>query len=208
MMTSRSLYRNQWTVVTSNPPWLAHLIATYQLPFGKDRAFAGGGHVVQAIASGWQVSGIGTYQTGTLLGAVGATCNLPNAGSCYADYNPAFSGSVRMNGKFASQGVGPNVKYLNASAFVNPASYTYGNTPPVGVYGLHSPSTYNIDTNVRREFALPKGVVFRFQADAFNVFNFVTYGGPNTSITSTAFGSITSATSTPRKLQFAARILF
>ena len=32
--------------------------------------------------------------------SIGAACNLPNAGTCYADFNPGFTGAVRINGDY------------------------------------------------------------------------------------------------------------
>ena len=207
--TLRSGYVDQRTQVP-NPAKVLNVIVTYQSPFGKDKQFSGGGPIVQAIASHWQISGITTYNSGTIFGAIGASCNLPNAGTCYASFNPSFSGPVRINGKYGSGALvgGTTVPYLNVNAFISPAAYTYGNTPPVGVDGLHAPATYNQDLNLRREFELPKHLVFRFQADAFNVFNLVNFSAPNISITSANFGKITGQANAPRTLQLVARLVF
>ena len=205
-LTNRTAYTNQWALVNSNPAWLLHIIATYQLPFGKGKAFTGGGRAVQAIAGGWEMSGVGTYQSGTVFGPIGANCTLPNAGSCYASFNPAFNGPVRINGKYGSRGT--SVPYLDKNAFISPAAYTYGNTSPMGAADLRGPETYAIDLNVRREFQLRESMVLRFQADALNAFNFMNFAAPNQSIASASFGLITAQANSPRVVQFAARILF
>lgn len=41
-----------------------------------------------------------------------------------------------------------------------------------------------------------------FEVDAINIFNFVNFGAPDLSITSTAFGRVTGQANTPRVLQF------
>ena len=44
--------------------------------------------VVGAIVKGWQISGITQFRSGRPLGTIGAACNLPSAGTCYADCAP------------------------------------------------------------------------------------------------------------------------
>ena len=87
--------------------------------------------MISAIVSNWQVSGITTYRSGAGLGVFAASCTLPNAGSFYSSYNPGFSGPVRINGSYGSGNLsGSNTTaFLTVGAFVNPAAYTYGNTP-------------------------------------------------------------------------------
>ena len=50
----------------------------------------------------------------------------------------------------------------------------------------------------------------RIQAriEAFNVLNRVQFGGPNTSVTSSSFGVVTSQANTPRQLQFGVKVLW
>ncbi len=58
-----------------------------------------------AIAGGWQFSGIVTYRSGVPIGTIGTTsCNISavNAGGCFATYNPAYSGPVCINGGWGS----------------------------------------------------------------------------------------------------------
>jgi hypothetical protein len=50
----------------------------------------------------------------------------------------------------------------------------------------------------------------RIQArvEAFNVLNRVQFGSPNTSVTSSSFGVVTSQANTPRQLQFGVKVLW
>ena len=97
---------------------------------------------------------------------------------------------------------------LDKNAFVSPAAFTYGNTPRSAVFGIYDPGTYNQDLSLRRIFPIHESVKLAFQADAFNVFNFVNFSAPATNITSANFGRITSQATGPRSLQLSARIVF
>jgi hypothetical protein len=48
----------------------------------------------------------------------------------------------------------------------------------------------------------------QFRAEYFNAFNTPRFGGPNTSVTSAAFGVINSQANAPRQIQFALKFLF
>jgi hypothetical protein len=206
---NRSGYINQ-KVMTTDPPQTLNVVFAYRLPFGNGQRFTGGGAVVRAIASRWELSGVTTYRSGTPFGSIGPSCNLPNAGSCYANFNPSFSGPVRINGSYGSGDLlGPAPPaFLDKNAFVSPAAYTYGNTPARLVYGLHNPANWNQNVSLRREFRLREGLTLRFQGDAINVLNHVIFSGPSTSITSSAFGTISGQANLARVVQFNARIMF
>ena len=208
--TQRSSYN--WGVEkaqTQLPTHVLNFIFTYASPFGRGGMF-GANPVVDALAGHWQLSGISTYRSGTLIGTVGAACNLPNAGGCYSSYNPAFQGSARINGGYGSGdllGANPP-SFLDKNAFVSPAAYTYGDTPRTGAYNVHNPGAHGQDLSLRRSFPIRERVSLSIQADAFNVLNFVTFAAPATNITSSNFGRITAASNSPRSLQLGARITF
>ncbi len=195
------------------PLHTANAFFVYQLPFGKGRRWVSQGWA-NTVAGGWQLSGLTQWSSGmpigyfgTTSGIVTATCNLPNAGSCYADYTPGYTGNARINGGFGSGDV-LSTAYLDKNAFMNPASFTYGNTPRTLPYGLRNPDAYSASVSVRREFPIRERIKLAFQADAFNPFNWVVFNGPSTNLTSTAFGKITSTSSSPRVIQFNARVTF
>ena len=196
--------------VSQLPRHTLNLLTTYELPFGAGRPFANSGGVVSRIVGNWQVSGIVTYRSGMPIGTIGAACNLPNAGSCFASYANGFNGDVRINGNWGDGNLtGANTTaFLDKAAFVSPASFTYGNTPRTSVYGIENPGTRNLDVNVRRDFAIREQVKLTMQLDAFNVFNLVNFSAPSTNITSANFGKITGQSNTPRVFQISARIRF
>jgi hypothetical protein len=194
----------------TNPAVTLNALVVYQLPFGKGKDFlANSNKIVSGIVSGWQLSGITTWHSGSGLGSIGGSCTLPNAGSCYASYAAGFSGDVQMAPYGTGNLVGgTTATYLNAAAFVNPAPYTYGNTPRTFAYGLRGPTFFNQNLSLRRQFAVWERVKLTLQADSINPFNNVEFSNPATSISSSTFGKITSQANTPRDLQFSARLTF
>ncbi|HEX3230896.1 MAG TPA: carboxypeptidase-like regulatory domain-containing protein, partial [Pyrinomonadaceae bacterium] len=129
----RSAYIGEKNLSTTDIPHAWNAFYSYDLPFGKGRKFDTDNDVLRAVISGWQISGITRYAAGTPLGPFTATCNVPQAGTCWASYNPAFTGPVRINGGWGHGDVNTNA-YIDKNAFISPASFTYGNTPATGAY--------------------------------------------------------------------------
>jgi hypothetical protein len=183
----------------------------YLLPFGKGRAINPGNAVVRALAGGWTVSGIVSYATGAPLTVTGTACNAGGIlGTCFPNYNPAFTGNVRINGNYGDGnvlGTSPT-PYLDRTAFTPPAAFTWGNLPRSGVFGLNAPFNSSIDLSVRREFVLHEQIKLAVQADAFNVNNAVRFAAPGTNPDQASFGTVTSQQNQPRRLQLNARITF
>ena len=205
----RSAYdwSNAKSISNTDQPHLLNFLFSYDLPWGRGRTYQPGGFA-GALVSDWKISGITRYATGIPLGTITGTCNLPNAGGCVASYNPNFSGPVRINGDWGDGDLlGPNpAANVSVNAFVNPAPYTYGDTPITMAFNLRNPPLFNQDFSIRREFPITERWRFELQGDAFNAFNNVRFGGIGVNITSSAFGRVTSQVNTPRVVQFSARV--
>jgi len=175
------------------------------LPIGKGEKFLNGGPaVVQKFTSGWSLSGTATFQDGYPL-ALTASPNVTGFGyglrpnvvpGCNAKLEgPAQS---RLNGWF------------NYSCFTVPAAYTLGNesaTDPV----LRGPGINNFNFALQKRTRLSERFNLDFRGEAYNLFNRVQFGPPNTGITTAAnptTGQIRSQINTPRLLQFALKLLF
>jgi hypothetical protein len=200
------------TIGNTDMPHVFNAFFNYDLPFGKGRTYDTDNKVVRALISGWQFSGIQRFASGTPLGPFVGTCTLPQAGTCYANYNPNFSGSARINGDWGNgdvkAAVANSTPFIDKNAFVNAAAFTYGNTPVLGAYGLRNPHLLNTDLSMSRTFGITEDVKVVFGVDGFNVWNYVRFGGINTNITNAAFGKVTTQTNLPRVFQGRLRILF
>jgi hypothetical protein len=179
------------------PPHIFSLSWSYELPFGRDRAFlSGDSGIVSAIVSGWRLSGALRYQSGAAL-TITASNNLAPLGYAIKYANRVEGVDVY---KDELKGFDPATdRYLNAGAFVAPAAFALGNAvgPLDYVRGFTQKSealslarTFNIGNH-----RLDVGI------DALNPFNFVRWNDPNTNISSGAqFGSV-SGTQGARTLQ-------
>jgi hypothetical protein len=182
----------------------------YNLPFGDGHRLSSGSKVVDALVSGWRFSGIQSYVQGTPQGSVGANCTVPYAGGCYADYNPNFTGPIKINGSYGTGnllGSSPPV-YLNVNAFQDPAPYTFGDTPRTLAYKLRNTTGLNESFSLMRDIKIRENLTFHLAADTFNAFNRVQFSAPTIATNSAAFGLIGGQANTPREFQFDLKMIF
>ncbi len=212
-----------WTVISI--PQTVNIFGVYNLPFGSKGEPGGGNAVVRWLAGGWQLSEIYNYYAGTPVavsggsGAPGEGTAMPDLNPGWTSTTARENGSYGLgpNGfQYASLG---KVQYVNPAAFISAvnvstapncvpgsssnvqpgtcnAEYLIGNAPRTAAYGLRNPGTQNLNAGLRRSFPLgSEKRTFVFEANAFNVWNKVTFGGPSASwaYNSTSFGTVTSA---------------
>ena len=197
-------WQNEKTHGESDRRHVFNAMVVYQTKFGLQRSWA------KAAANGWRLSSITRIRSGLPYGIIGASCTLPNAGACRASYNPAFTGSPRINGDWGSGDLlGARPIFLDKTAFQNPAAYAYGNTPGAGSYGLVGPGFWNEDVSVTREFKVWERVKLNFSVEGFNITNSVFFNGPaSLDINNANFGRITGQQNTARSFQLALKLQF
>jgi hypothetical protein len=168
---------------------------TYDLPFGKGKAFARGGAVLDKVIGGWTLGSIFNFQTGTpfLLGGGSGNGNPTTASTFNNDPNAdgLGDGGVVLNGVTAKQlqsSIGVyhipgqaavdfiNPKYLannGTGGGANPAYITPNVT--AGTIGqrvwLYGPHFWNDDLSLTKRFPIRESIRFTFQAEMLNVFN-------------------------------------
>jgi hypothetical protein len=212
-----------------NSPHIINGFGVWSLPFGKDH-MGGSNMVTRALTSGWQLSGIYTYQSGTPVAVTYGGCNTPGQGQCMPDLNPAFYGNARINGGYGTgsggrsacnlgQGIGCKaVPYFDTNGFqkptvVSPSNVTainlIGNAPRTGALHLTNPGAQNIDTALKRSFGLPReGMALVVEVDCFNTWNHTIFNPPSGVWGSSAFGTITSVRNNPRAFELAGHFTF
>jgi hypothetical protein len=171
----------------------------YALPIGKGKKVLNRGGIVDAIAGGWQVSSLFTYQSGNTFTA---QMNSNNSNSQAQSQLPNVVPGVPLYP--AEKTVG---KWFNPDAFVAPGQYKFGNE---GRNILRGPKYSDVDFSASKTLRVPKlengQIQFRF--DATNALNHTSYNPPNASIGGSTVGQITSAALSGRIFQLGARLSF
>jgi len=213
----QTAYTSIEALSVNDEPHVMNAFYSYDLPFGKGRTFNPENKVVRALVSGWRVSGITRFASGVPLGPFTVTCSAGQQGTCYANVNPNYTGTGRINGAWGSGinygAVSTTTPYIDLNAFAAPTAYTYGNSTPTGAFGLRQPHFVNQDASLNRNFQIRENLRFVFGIDSQNLFNLVRFGGISTAIGSftapnAAFGKVTSQINLPRAFQFKARLEF
>jgi hypothetical protein len=99
---------------------------------------------------------------------------------------------------------GLKYQYLNPNLYTANALGSFGNA---GHNSLRGPGYSNVDVAVSRQFNLREPMALQVRVEAFNALNHPTFGGPNTNISSSSFGQITSA-GAPRIMQASMKLVF
>jgi hypothetical protein len=181
---------------------------TYELPFGRGKAFGGSmNRALDVVAGGWQLSGIHTFRTGTPIFVSGGGSiplfnggNRPNINAGVDQYTSVDRGSYDPGNPALN-------RMLNIAAYSQPAPFTFGNAAP-SYNGLRAFGTIGEDLSLQKNFALFEHHRLQFRAELFNAFNRVNWGGPSANINAPAtFGLITS-TDPPRNIQLALKYMF
>jgi hypothetical protein len=175
---------------------------TYDLPFGKGRAFANEGGFITSLLSGWQTNGIVTLQTGRPF-TVALLSDIDNSNTGRS--NLGFGANDRPNVVGSPHVSHPTPDdWFNTSAFVFPAFGTFGNA---GRNALVGPGYQNFNASLVKNAQFSESISLQLRAEAFNLFNHPNFNLPDNFLGSPTFGRILSAQS-PRHLQFGVKLLF
>ncbi len=163
----------------------------YNLPFGRGRCFgADASGISQALFGGWQVNSIITYQNGLPLRFTARNT------SGVRGYMTVPNNSVQ-SGKLTGRVQDRLGEYFNTGVFSQPSPFTFGN---------HSVFSPDIRSDVIRNWDL--SIFKQFRTEFFNIFNTPRFSNPNTSVTSSSFGRITSQANDSRQVQFGLKFLW
>jgi hypothetical protein len=192
------------------------LTYSYELPFGKGRKFAPRAGLANHVLGGWEVFAFHTYESGRPVVVGGPDLSrLAGASPSRAfvtgadprlDYQQATANARDFDPRCSC-----SKPWLNTGAFVTNAAqipqYVIPNGPRT-LPSLRQDWTRNVDAVVTKRLAVHERVNMLLDFRAFNLFNSVWFGGPNGTVTSNTFGSVTSVNSGPRRLEFGAKITF
>ncbi len=178
---------------------------SYDLPFGRGKKFASGiGRAADMVIGGWALNAIQTYRSAGTI-AVGGGPALPLFGG--ANRPNWVSADVRSSVSMGSFDPARD-RYLNLSAFSQPALFTIGNAPPRMPH-VRGPGFLNEDISIFKNLKFTESVALQLRGEFYNVMNRVVFGGPAANINNPAtFGVIGGQANTPRLIQLGAKIIF
>lgn len=181
----------------------------YALPFGKGRRFGSGWNsVLDAVAGGWQLSGINSYYSGRPVNVVYTPSTALDTTGRLAEWRGVAQQRPNVVGDWRRPaGADPVAQFFNRAAFALPtADAPFGN---LGRNALRGPDFWTWDLGVQKYFRLPGREDFRlqFRSEFFNLLNRTNFGQPVADITNAAFGTIRTAYA-PRQVQFALKLMY
>jgi hypothetical protein len=183
-------------------PHRLNVSGVYELPFGKGKKYLDSGGPADWFLGGWQVSAIGSYQSGFPVVIVQDNNNSGLFGSfqrpnLVAGQNPKTPGSTedRLN------------NWFNPAAWTAAAPFTFGNAPRTDTR-VRTPFKKNWDIAFQKNQRLSERFTLQLRAEIINAFNNPNFLGPATRFGRSDFGLITQVGGFPRLLQWMARVQF
>jgi hypothetical protein len=208
-----------YSVQDPNKPWLDKSLSvfdipnvfkfnyTYDLPFGRGRAFGSSmPRVLDLLIGGWKTAGVWTVHDGfpLTLGSENGGTPIPT----YGQQRPDIVGTVARNTGPESSWV--NQYFANPSAFQLAPPYTLGDAPRA-LSAIRSPFFWTTNLSIDKDFSLSskyEAMKLELRLEAQNAFNHPVFGTPNTFVGDPQFGVITYTAVGPRQCQLALKFLF
>jgi hypothetical protein len=201
---------------------IASINATYQLPFGKNKAFfANAGNAADHLVSGWSVTSIATLLSGFPFSpqlGYNPTGSGDSRNPVRPNLTPGFFGHLYTKGTTAQR----VAQYFNPAAFSAPAAGYVGNSSRDSLTG---PGFADWDFSLLKDTALNERTRLQFRAEFFNIVNHTNLQLPNEVVysagptqgttasqnTVAALGSpgvISATANTSRQIQLGLKLLF
>jgi hypothetical protein len=170
------------------------------------------GSFANHVFGGWTTAGIVTFQSGTPITFLAPFAQSAVTPAIYPtpDVAPGVtlkdlqgSGPVesRLTHYFGSPGLGSP-----GTLFVLPGPVDFGGLGR-GL-AIRAPGQRSIDFTLSKRIAIREKLNLEFRAEAFNLFNCVNFGAPDSNVGDPGFGIISSTTMSPRILQLALKLSF
>ena len=158
----------------------------YELPFGRGRMVGKNWNKpLDYVVGGWQLGGVYTAHTGFPL-------TIKGSGDPSGTGARSFRASV-VGTPHDPHLIGPNVLYLDPSAYVQPAAGTFGNA---GIGTDLGPGLNQLSLSLSKQFHITEKKYFVLRCDAYGVTNTPAFTSPasapvgSQTITSPQFGQI------------------
>ena len=196
----------------------------YELPVGHGKKFmAGAPKPVDAVISGWRISGVQRYLGGQPISFFGAN-GIPGFDNGIRPNRvsgQAAKNSVKFNpfnfkntGSIGAGSGACTTGYWNCNAFADPnpnpqayVPYKFGNMPrnsaEIRGFGFSDE-----DFGINKSIPIHENVKAEFRGELFNAFNGHSFNKPDSGIQDTNFGQVGSTLLGPRNVQFMLKIIY
>jgi hypothetical protein len=189
----------EYTIGANDQTHIIKISSIYELPFGEGRRWLTSG-VASKVLGGWRLAAIQSYVSGTPIGVTSpAPLQISNRTN-----RPNLTGEP-WRAPVGSGGFDPmRDKFLNRAAFVQPVG-ELGNAPRLN---SDVRRFWNLSENISlaKTIGLTSDARLDVRFEAFNVFDRIIWGGPNTDLNNARFGEVTSQANSPRQMQLGLRL--
>ena len=155
------------------------------------------------ILGNWAVAGIYSYSSGFPVAV-----SSPDNSNAF-DIGPFRPVATGVPGALPG---GPQIRdngpYFNPAAFARTPQFQFGNVSRY-LSDVRYPSNFGLNALIEKQVMVHERLKVDFRTELFNATNSVNFAGPQTSITSSAFGTIAlTQVNNPRAIQFGLRVVF
>jgi hypothetical protein len=174
-----------------------HLSGTYDLPFGKGKAFLNQSKLADEVVGGWTLGTIMIIQSGPPSQITGGYLTV-NGNDGGVNFAPGVTAKTIQNAVGVFKSGSPWVNTINPSLLaanggISSSYYTPNTTP--GVFGassyIYGPHWFNADLSVNKTVPIKESLRATFQAQLLNVFNHPIFGMGTLAAQSLSFGQQT-----------------
>jgi hypothetical protein len=184
----------EWSIGANDQTHNLKFNTVYELPFGAGQRWLKDG-IANLVLGGWRVALTQNYVSGIPLGVT--------SNSALTIFNTANRPNVTgqpWRAEPAGDEFDPRVDlFFNRDAFAMPVG-ALGNAPRRNP-DVRLDWMLNENISIAKTFGAADGVRFDVRMEAFNMFNRVIWGAPNTNFSSAQFGQVTTIRGTPRQMQ-------
>lgn len=193
-----------------------NFVGVYEVPFGRGRTYGSSvNKFLDSAVGGWKIAVSAILYSGlpvTIFGPNNSNTNNSGWGFSRANqYRPLIIRNQSLTNWF---GTDPSAQpCLAAPGGVDNGVCAYGSAAPF-TFGTadnsteRAPGYRQVDMSLFKDFHVWREQVVGLRADFFNVFNIASYGAPDTIITDSSFGQITTVNSPPRQIQIGVHYIF
>ena len=172
---------------------------TYEIPVGRGKRINLQSRLLDLIVGGWQTTGTYTFQVGGPLTWVNGSTNNPG------DY-------VYFGGKLDSNPRGVDSTAFDTTRFDTAAANQFQyhiRTFSTAFADVRSDGINDWAASLLKKFkGLGERTFVQLRIESFNFINHATFAAANTTVSNSAFGTITAQANRPRAFQLVARIVF